>query len=105
MRVLACFPQGLAWVPPMSNDTTQPLPLRPEDSPQELSGHLSQALHQALAGAVFPLSAEQLVRVARENETSSLLLSLLGDLPQRKFESLEAVQQQLAPRLERASSR
>jgi hypothetical protein len=89
----------------MSNDTTQPLPIRPGESPQEQPGRISQALHQALAGAVFPLSAEQLVRVARENETPSFLLSLLGDLPGREFDSLEAVQQQLAPRLERPSSR
>lgn len=85
----------------MSDDTTQPLPLSPGASPQELSGRISQALE----GAVFPLSAEQLVHVARENETPSFLLSLLGDLAGRKFDSLEAVQEQLAPRLERSSSR
>lgn len=53
---------------------------------------LAQPLHQALLGAVFPLSTEQLVRLARENEAPSILLSLLGGLPRGRFESLEAVQ-------------
>lgn len=54
---------------------------------------LAQPLHQALLGAVFPLSTEQLVRLARENEASSVVLSLLGGLPRGRFDSLEAVQQ------------
>lgn len=54
---------------------------------------LAQPLHQALLGAVFPLSTEQLVRLARENDAPSLVLSLLGGLPRRRFESLDAVQQ------------
>ncbi len=45
----------------------------------------------ALLGAVFPLSAEQLVRVARENEAPASLLTLLSALPRRRFESVEAV--------------
>ncbi len=52
-------------------------------------------LHQALLGAVFPLSSEQLVLLARENEAPSALLSLLGDLPRQRFDSLSAVQQAL----------
>ena len=56
---------------------------------------LAQPLHKALLGAVFPLSTEQLVWLARENEAPSVVLSLLGNLPERLFESLEAVQQEL----------
>jgi hypothetical protein len=87
----------------MSNDTTQPLPDRSGASPAELPGGVSHVLREALAGAVFPLSGEQLVRVARENEAPPALLSLLGDMPGGEFESLEAVQRQLGPRLERSS--
>ena len=54
---------------------------------------LAQPLHQALLGAVFPLSAEQLLVLARENEAPSVVLSLLGGLPRQRFDSLEAVQQ------------
>ncbi|WP_233262070.1 DUF2795 domain-containing protein [Vitiosangium sp. GDMCC 1.1324] len=54
---------------------------------------LAQPLHQALLGAVFPLSTEQLVLLARENEAPSLVVSLLSNLPSRQFESLDAVQQ------------
>jgi hypothetical protein len=54
---------------------------------------LAQPLHQALLGAVFPLSTEQLVRLARENDAPSVVLSLLGGLPRGRFDSLEAVQQ------------
>ncbi|WP_257456150.1 DUF2795 domain-containing protein [Archangium lipolyticum] len=56
---------------------------------------LAQPLHEALLGAVFPLSTEQLVWLARENDTPAVVLSLLGNLPQRWFESLDAVQQAL----------
>ncbi len=56
---------------------------------------LAQPLHQALLGAVFPLSVDQLVLLARENEAPSLVVSLLSNLPGRRFDSLEAVQQAL----------
>jgi hypothetical protein len=52
---------------------------------------LSQPLDEALRGAVFPLSAEQLVRVARENEAPTVLITLLGGLPRAQFASVEAV--------------
>jgi len=52
-------------------------------------------LHQALLGAVFPLSSEQLTLLARENDAPSSLLSLLEALPRRRFESLGAVRQAL----------
>ncbi|WP_047862694.1 DUF2795 domain-containing protein [Archangium gephyra] len=56
---------------------------------------LAQPLHQSLLGAVFPLSVDQLVLLARENEAPSLIVSLLGSLPARRFDSLEAIQQTL----------
>jgi len=59
---------------------------------------LAQPLQDALLGAVFPLSTEQLVLLARENDTPPVVLSLLGNLPRRRFESLDAVQQELESR-------
>jgi hypothetical protein len=56
---------------------------------------LAQPLHQALLGAVFPLSVDQLVLLARENEAPSLVVSLLGSLPARRFDSLDDIQQVL----------
>lgn len=52
---------------------------------------LAQPLDEALRGAVFPLSAEQLVRVARENEAPTVVLTLLGALPRAQFASVDAV--------------
>jgi len=71
-----------------------PEPQRPHtDLPpsRSTSDSLSGALPEALAGAVFPLSPEQLLRVARENEAPGALLTLLSALPRRRFDSLEAV--------------
>jgi hypothetical protein len=59
---------------------------------------LVQSLQKALLGAVFPLSSEQLVLLARENEAPSVVLSLLSGLPRQRFDSLEAVGQVLAAR-------
>jgi uncharacterized protein DUF2795 len=56
---------------------------------------LAEPLQNALLGAVFPLSTEQLVLLARENEAPPVVLSLLSNLPSRLFESLDAVQQEL----------
>jgi hypothetical protein len=52
---------------------------------------LARPLDEALRGAVFPLSAEQLVRVARENEAPSVVLTLLSALPRAQFSSVDAV--------------
>ncbi|MFY2561453.1 DUF2795 domain-containing protein [Corallococcus terminator] len=52
---------------------------------------LAQSLHQALLGAVFPLSAEELTWVARENEAPPTVLSLLSVLPRGSFPSVDAV--------------
>ncbi len=52
-------------------------------------------LREALEGAVFPLSAQQVVRVARENEAPGTLLTLLAELPSEEFHSLEAVESAL----------
>ena len=52
---------------------------------------LAQSLHQALLGAVFPLTSEELTWVARENEAPRLVLSLLSSLPRGSFASVDAV--------------
>jgi hypothetical protein len=69
--------QGLAE---LESRVGQPLPL-------------AHSLHQALSGAVFPLTSEELTWVARENEAPPVVLSLLGSLPRGQFESLDAVTQ------------
>ena len=53
---------------------------------------LASLLRKSLQGAVFPLSAEQLVRVARENDAPAELLTLLAGLPRGEFRSLDAVE-------------
>ncbi len=55
----------------------------------------ASSLRQALQGAVYPLSAEQLARVAQENDAPAAILTLLGGLPRGDFRSLEAVESQL----------
>lgn len=64
-----------------------------EPSPAPLAPvvFLAHSLQQALQGAVFPLTAEQLTWVARENEAPSHVLSQLGALPRGRFPSVEAV--------------
>ncbi|MFP2911895.1 DUF2795 domain-containing protein [Pyxidicoccus sp. 3LFB2] len=52
---------------------------------------LAQSLHEALLGAVFPLTAEELTWVARENEAPPTVLTLLGALPRGRFASVDAV--------------
>jgi hypothetical protein len=54
---------------------------------------LAQSLQQALLGAVFPLSTDQLLLLARENEAPPVVLTLLSTLPGRRFESLDEVEQ------------
>ncbi len=61
---------------------------------------LVQPLRKALLGAVFPLSLEQLLLLARENEAPSVVLSLLSGLPRGRFDSLDAVQHMLASQAE-----
>jgi hypothetical protein len=56
---------------------------------------MADDLQKALLGAVFPLSVDQLVLLARENEAAPGVLSLLSTLPRRRFESLEAVAREL----------
>lgn len=55
------------------------------------AGPLAEPLQRSLEGAVYPLAREQLVRVARENAAAAGLLSRLAALPERRFESLDAV--------------
>ena len=61
-----------------------PAPLTPVVS-------LAHSLQQALRGALYPLTAEQLVWVARENEAPSHVVSLLGTLPRGRFPSVDTV--------------
>lgn len=56
---------------------------------------LAQSLQEALQGAVFPLSAEELTWVARENEAPPVMLSLLAGLARRRFASVDDVAQAL----------
>jgi hypothetical protein len=56
---------------------------------------LAQPLQKALIGAVFPLSTEQLVLLARENEAPPVVLSLLSGLPRQRFDSLDGIEQVL----------
>ena len=58
---------------------------------------VASLLHQALQGAVYPLSAEQLSRIARENAAPAQVLTLLGALPRGEFRSFEAVEFALKP--------
>lgn len=65
---------------------------------------LAQSLQQALLGAVFPLSAEELTWVARENEAPPTVLSLLSVLPRGSFPSVDAVAVALEQDADRAQS-
>lgn len=53
---------------------------------------VTSLLRQALQGAVYPLSADQLGRIARENAAPAEVLTLLGALPRQDFRSLQAVE-------------
>ena len=55
------------------------------------------ALSEALQGAVFPLSSRQLVWLARENDASASLLSLLSALTGSAYGSVSAVRTALSP--------
>jgi hypothetical protein len=81
---------------PMNDDATSRTRLeeglRERETRMGTQVPLARPLQHALLGAVFPLSTEQLVLLARENEAPSVVLSLLSNLPRRRFESLEAVQ-------------
>jgi hypothetical protein len=57
---------------------------------------LAGVVSKALEGAVFPLSRAQLVLIARENDASRTTLSLLHTLPDRQFESLDQIEEQVA---------
>lgn len=84
---------------PMNDDDTRRTRL--EEGMKELETRmgwpspLAQSLQKSLLGAVFPLSSEQLLLLARENEAPSVVVSLLGGLPRQRFDSLDAVQQVL----------
>ncbi|XXF75812.1 DUF2795 domain-containing protein [Myxococcaceae bacterium GXIMD 01537] len=78
----------------MTDDLRRAQLSRGVEAPEGREGQsfpLAQPLDAALRGAVFPLSAEQLVRVARENEAPATVLSLLSALPSRQYPSLDGV--------------
>lgn len=58
----------------------------------DLVSPLDSSLQLALRGAVFPLSVQQLVWLARENEAPASVLTLLSALPGGVFASAGAVQ-------------
>jgi hypothetical protein len=57
---------------------------------------LAEEISRSLAGAVFPLSRQQVIWVARENDAPKTLLSLLHLLPDQMVRSLDEVEQLLA---------
>ncbi|WP_223634668.1 DUF2795 domain-containing protein [Corallococcus sp. EGB] len=65
--------------------------VEPSPVPPTPTVSLAHSLQQALRGAVYPLTAEQLVWVARENEAPSHVVSLLGTLPRGRFSSADMV--------------
>ncbi|WP_232293641.1 DUF2795 domain-containing protein [Stigmatella aurantiaca] len=65
---------------------------RGADASAALEPTAAPPLRKALEGAVFPLSAEQLVHVARENGAPAPLLTLLSSLPRKPFASMEGVE-------------
>jgi hypothetical protein len=56
---------------------------------------LAQQVGVALMGAVYPLTRDQLLHVARENDTPRSLLTLLSGLPPGPFRSLDDVSVQV----------
>ena len=56
---------------------------------------IAQHLARALEGAVFPLRRREILLIARENEASAGMLSLLSCLPDAAFRSEEHVFAQL----------
>lgn len=56
---------------------------------------LARQLSDALEGAVYPLTLNELVTVARENEAPRTLLSLLHRMPERSYGSLADAQEQM----------
>ncbi len=79
----------------MNDDMTRARSVTGVDGPQaraEPLFPLATLLRQALQGAVYPLSVEQLVRVARENDGPAPILTSLSGLPRREFRSLEEVE-------------
>jgi hypothetical protein len=79
----------------MNDDMTRARSALAEGGPEARAKPLlsrASLLRQSLQGAVFPLSREQLVRVARENAAPAELLTMLAGLPRGEFRSLEAVE-------------
>ncbi len=68
--------------------------MKPEEAESKAGGEhpVAKPVSDALGGAVYPLTRDELIWVARENEAPSTVLSLLSSLPPRRFRSLDDVQ-------------
>ena len=58
-----------------------------------MSAPLDEPVAKALEGAVFPLTRSEIIAVARENEASSRMLTLLSDIPNALFANLKELQE------------
>lgn len=56
---------------------------------------MAKQVSDALSGAVFPLERHQVIWVARENDASATLLTMLSALPPRRFLSEDEVESAL----------
>lgn len=66
--------------------------MKPESKARE-THPAEKPVSDALGGAVYPLTRDQLIWVARENEAPSTVVALLSSLPPRRFRSVDDVQQ------------
>ena len=67
-------------------------PERQQNLDQLRTFPLAEQVSRALEGAVFPLSRELLVAIARENEAPSTLVTLFYGIPRRVYRTLDGVQ-------------
>lgn len=58
-----------------------------------LTAPLDEPLARALDGAVFPLTREAVLEVARENEAPARLLTVLSAIPPTLYANLKEVQE------------
>ena len=54
---------------------------------------LARQVAEALEGAVYPLTRQQLLWVARENDTPKSVLTLISALPDRPYRSMDEVEE------------
>ncbi len=68
--------------------------MKPEEAEPKAGGAhpLAKPVSDALGGAVYPLTRDELIWVARENEAPQAVVALLSSLPPRRFRALDDVQ-------------